>query len=113
MLGISLQCIAASDFKTNDFFKISEDKNYHNCQKHHTSGLNVATYCVRYPRAMPFLRHKIPHSLLHILSHMPFRGRNIPNVLNLEKLGVKIHNYALLLALFAYFLLDRTHALIF
>ena len=34
---------------------------------------------------------------------MSFRGCNIPNALNLEKLGVKIHNYVLLLEFLALF----------
>ena len=40
-------------------------------------------------------------------------GCNVPNALNLEKCGAKLHNCALLLDFFTFYWLNRTHALIF
>ena len=73
-----------------------------------TSGLILAIYCVQYLQAIPFFRNKISYYLLKpYQTHMPFRGGgySIPNALNLKKIELQIHNFALsldLLPLFSY-----------
>ena len=75
---------------------------------HNKAGLILTTYCVRYPGAVPFLRNKMPFSLLkplkiHVVSG---GGRG-------DGEGWSILNYALLLDFLSLFLLCRTHARIF
>ena len=65
------------------------------------AGLILTFYCVRYPHVMPYLKNNIPYSVLGLTGEgwrgSVLEGGSVPNVLNLEKLGMKIHIRALLL----------------
>ena len=62
------------------------------------------------------LRAVIAHKLNTLFSVKTFKttyhlgGCDVPNALNLEKLGVKIYDYAILLGFLALFSLQETHA---
>ena len=76
-----------------------------------TSRLILAFYCVGYPRVMSYFKNKLPYSLLKPSKREKREEGggggecSLKNTLNLEKLRLKIHNYALLqdiLGLFCY-----------
>ena len=49
------------------------------------AGLILATYYVRYPQAVPFLRNKMPYFLLKTSKTCFLRGCSVLNALNLKK----------------------------
>ena len=71
----------------------------------------LASYWVRYPHTMSFLRNKTLHPLCkpsepHIVQEMV----SLENLKIWKKLGVKTQDCALLINFFAHFLIYLTHA---
>ena len=103
----NLFCHAVSDIKRNQIPNFMSKV----WQRFSTvSGLILTTYCVRYPHAVPFLRNKVPFFLLKApKAHAVLGGGgcSILNALNLEKWGVKTHNWALLLDFLAFLVIPH------
>ena len=81
------------------------------CNSYKKSGIILALYCVRYPHAMLFLRHKILYYLLKPSKPHHFYGVWNSQCPKFRKFWVKILNYTLLLDFLALFSLHRTYAL--
>ena len=67
-------------------------------------GLVLVPYCVLYlPHAMPFLRNKIPYSLLNLQNHLRFRGLKHSKCPNFSKIKGKNSQLRPFIGLFCHF----------